>query len=276
MKWYIFAAIAATVSVCSAEVEHKDTTQRTFALSPGGERKLSIDNVTGDINVVAGDVQDIRVTVRERWRADTQVELDQGRRDVRLEMTQMANVVKIYLDGPWRDRNRGRDYGRDYHVRFDFDVQVPRDILVDVGTVNGGSVNVKGVRGGVRGRNVNGSVELAEVAGPVTATTVNGTVRTSFIENPREACTFKSVNGELRVEFQPNLSALVKLKTMNGDSYTDFDAVSAPADPATVEQRGGKFVYRSNRASRVRIGSGGPEHSFETLNGNIKIVKRGM
>jgi DUF4097 and DUF4098 domain-containing protein YvlB len=267
------AGVVIAAAVCQAAVEHKGTIQRTFPLSSNVERKLSIDNVTGDITVTADDGQDIRVTVHEHWRADTQVELDEARREAKLEMAQMANVVKIWLDDPWRNGNRNRR--RDYHVRFDFEVQVPRNILVDVGTVNGGKVRVTGVRGGARGRNVNGSVELLDVAGPVTATTVNGTVRTTFAENPRETSSFKTVNGEIAVEFQPNLSADLRFKTMNGDAFTDFDVAAAPLEPVSAVKQGAKYVYRTNKTSRVRVASGGPEHSFETLNGHIKITKRG-
>jgi hypothetical protein len=45
-------------------------------------------------------------------------------------------------------------------------------------------------------------------------------------------------------------------------------AVNAP------ENRDGKFVWSSRRMTGVRIGRGGPELQFETLNGNVMIKNR--
>jgi hypothetical protein len=40
-----------------------------------------------------------------------------------------------------------------------------------------------------------------------------------------------------------------------------------------TQNRNGKFVYRPGRLSRVRIGAGGPELKFQTVNGDIRIRK---
>jgi hypothetical protein len=39
------------------------------------------------------------------------------------------------------------------------------------------------------------------------------------------------------------------------------------------EKRGMRYVYRRNRAYSVRVGKGGPEFSFDTLNGSIYVLK---
>ena len=61
---------------------------------------------------------------------------------------------------------------------------------------------------------------------------------------------------------------------MNGAAYTDFETTLAlPKTAEAVERSNGKFVYRPDRAQNVRVGSGGPELSFDTLNGTIRIKK---
>ena len=49
------------------------------------------------------------------------------------------------------------------------------------------------------------------------------------------------------------------MKTMNGGLFTDFDAQPLPARvSAAGERRDGRFVYRANEHTRVRVGDGGP------------------
>jgi hypothetical protein len=83
------------------------------------------------------------------------------------------------------------------------------------------------------------------------------------------------VNGEFDTTFQPNLNADVRVSTMNGDVYTDFDVqpVTIPVKGDAAKEGGHRFRIGRDRA--IRIGSGGVEHSFKTLNGSIKIRKGG-
>jgi hypothetical protein len=66
------------------------------------------------------------------------------------------------------------------------------------------------------------------------------------------------------------------MKTFNGGLYTDFDVQPLPGvmTPA-AERRNGKFMYRANEFTRVRVGSGGPQITFETLNGNVRARRTG-
>jgi hypothetical protein len=112
---------------------------------------------------------------------------------------------------------------------------------------------------------------MSDVAGAGDVHTVNGPVTVAFKSNPRGPCSFKSINGQLEVYFQPGLSADLLFQTMNGGIYTDFD-VTALATPVTHgEQRDGKFIYRSKGPHGARVGQGGPELSFNTLNGSIRL-----
>jgi hypothetical protein len=56
--------------------------------------------------------------------------------------------------------------------------------------------------------------------------------------------------------------------------YTDFDTTALPALMPVSERKQGKFVYKSDRSAGVRVGGGGPELRFETLNGDIRILQR--
>jgi hypothetical protein len=73
------------------------------------------------------------------------------------------------------------------------------------------------------------------------------------------------------VYLRSGLSADLLFKTMNGQIFTDFDVTARATPTAAVEQQNGRYVYRSNRMTGGRVGQGGPELSFNTLNGNIRL-----
>ena len=128
--------------------------------------------------------------------------------------------------------------------------------------------NVEGVRAESL---LTGGIKMAEVSGSGDAHTVNGAITAQFANNPSAVTSFKSVNGMIDVYFQPGLSADLLLKTFNGQVYTDFDVTARPTPVGATEQRNGKFVYHSSGFRAVRVGSGGPELTFNTLNGDIRL-----
>jgi DUF4097 and DUF4098 domain-containing protein YvlB len=157
---------------------------------------------------------------------------------------------------------------------MDFQLQVPKNIEVKLKTVNSGNIHVQDVTGNFSVHNVNGRIEMVNVAGSGTAKTVNGPVKVTFRENPRENSDFGTINGNVELYFVSGLAGDFRFKTMNGAVYSDFDMTSLPAKPVNAEQHGTKFVFRSDRYTGGRIGSGGPEIKAENLNGDIRVLER--
>jgi DUF4097 and DUF4098 domain-containing protein YvlB len=81
------------------------------------------------------------------------------------------------------------------------------------------------------------------------------------------------VNGSIEVEVPDDLSAELLFKTFNGEMYSDFEVSSAARQFPTAKKTGKRTVYRGNEFTVVRAGAGGPELYFETLNGDIRILK---
>jgi len=244
MRLSKFGALALAGQVCLLAASYDNTQQKSFPLSGSGERRLIVENIQGNIRVVADSGSEVRITAKEHYTADTESALSRARTDVRLEMVQTGNVVKVSLEGPFRDRDRNswrqrRDEDDRYNFRHDFEVSVPRDIA--------GFGRIK---------------------------TVNGGVKASFRENPAKPVLFETINGELDATFQPGLNADVKLSTMHGDVFTDFD-VQTMAMPVSMETKDGGKRIRIDRDRGIKVGNGGIEHSFKTLNGSIKIRKSG-
>ncbi len=135
-----------------------------------------------------------------------------------------------------------------------------------------GDITIRGTASAFDVADVNGGINMTDMAGSGRVKTLNGSLVAVFLENPREASSFQTLNGAIDVRLQPNLAADLRVKTLNGGAYTDFDVAPLPVQ-TSVERHNGSFVYRSGRYSVVRVGSGGPELTFETLNGEIRIRK---
>jgi len=260
----------------------ESTITRTLAFAAVSGRLLDVRNLNGFLHVTAGGGPNVEMSVHKTIRARSDADKGEAERDVRLDFVERAPRVEAIV----RDRRNhvcgedsrdDRDWGRVYYdVQFDFTIRVPRDVQLRLCTINSGDLTVDGTRGNFDVDNVNGRIDMTGVAGSGSAHTVNGGVKVSFTANPSAASSFKTINGNVDVYFQDGLSADLRMKTMNGGLFTDFDAQPLPSLASTSgERRNGRFVYRANEFTRVRVGRGGPEITFETLNGSVRAIRAG-
>jgi hypothetical protein len=258
--------------------EHaQEKIEKSFAMPAGaGRRTVEIDNVWGSIEVVGTASDQVQLTVNKSIRAESKAKIEQARKDVTLDITQSADSLKVYVNGPFRcnchDCGRSRD-DDGYVVKMDFEVQVPRDVDIKVKTVNEGHVSVRDINGRFFARNVNGDIQIHNVAGSGSARTVNGPVKVSFRQNPREASDFNTVNGNIELIFAHDLSADFRFKTFNGGIYSDFPVTALPVQGMQQERHGTKVIFRADRYTGARINAGGPQIKVENLNGDIRILE---
>ncbi len=276
---------ALTLMVCAlslgADVRESAELQKTFPIAQPGSARVEVDNVWGGIKVTGYDGREVQVTARQTFIADDNERLAAARREVKLDMTQQGDTVKLYVDGPFRcDCSEGRSGRRGdrhlgYRVRYDFEIRAPRESAVWLHTVTDGDIHVANIGGGYDIKNINGGIEFLDAGGSGRVYALNGGVKVTFRENPRAESSFGSLNGEVELYFQPDLSADLRMKTFNGNIYSDFPVVALPIQSAaTAERRDGKFRYKSDRFGRGRVGNGGPEITLDGFNGDIRILKR--
>lgn len=263
----------------SFRVEDKDTIQRSFTFSGNDGRRLLVDNISGFVHVTGYSGSTVQVSVAKLIRAVSDTAMAEAKRDVKLDMNQQGNFVRLYVDGPFRNKDgvnyRGDDY-YGYRVIFDYEIQVPYDTELVLKTINDGDIVVKKTTGDFTINGLNGGIDMQEVAGSGVVKTLNGPLKVTFTKNPTKPCEFKSLNGNVDVYFQPGLNADLAFHTLNGGIYTDFDVVTRPA-PGSTKNIDGKFLYRVDRNNMTgRTGSGGPELKFDTLNGNIRLRSKGI
>jgi hypothetical protein len=262
----------------SMNVTEQEDIHKSFPFPSAGERRsLVVDNVWGSIHVIGGSGDQVQLAAKKTIRAESKDELDLAKKEVSLDITQQGNLLKFFVNGPFRcqcDCGCGTREHQGYLVKYDFELQVPRDLDLTVRTVNDGDVKVQDIAGQYSVHNVNGSVEMTNVAGSGSAKTVNGELRILFRDNPQSASSFATINGDVDLYFLPKLSADFRFKTFNGEVFTDFQMSALPARQPVEEHQNGKFVFHADRYSGGRIAAGGPEIKIETLNGDIHIRER--
>jgi hypothetical protein len=255
-------------------VRETETIEKTLNLS-GPPMRLMVDNVDGYVHVTGTSGSQVRVTAHKTIRAETDADLKEAKSEVKLNMEEKPGGVSVYYDAPWRCNGESGgchgEFRHFYNVTYDIDVAVPSAARIVVSTVNGGDVSIEKTTGDFDVRNVNGGIRMLSVAGSGDVSTVNGPISVQFTKNPPGACSFKSVNGQLDVYFQPELSADLFFKTFNGQIYSDFDVAPRALPVTEPEQKNGRFVYHSNGMRAGRAGAGGPQFSFDTLNGNVRL-----
>ncbi len=273
-----------------AALEQSETVTRSFTLSAvAGHRTLLVDNVSGSIAIEAGSGDEVELTLQQTFNAKSAEEMTRARAEVVLEVTEGPGRLELVQGGPWRCRDRRHDgesrssHGdcccdhsdRDYEVRFDWTLKVPRELDLEVANVNDGAIRVAGTVGHLEVRQVNDDITLEAVSGQVEAATVNGKLEVDFAALPAGACRFATVNGDIDLTFPRGLGAELSFATLNGEVYTDFPFVLAKL-PATSARSttGGRHHHELGKATAATIGAGGIGLACSTVNGDIYIRER--
>jgi len=261
--------------------EFKEKVTREFALpNSAGASTLVIYNLNGFIHVEGTSASKVTLEVDKQLTAKNQQELEVGKQEFKLAFEQVGDTIFAYIAEPFDtrpNRNRHNEDRKkiDYDFTLDFTVKVPRQMNLNVSTINRGDVMVRDVAGTLKVRNINGAIGLTNVSGVTDAHTINGNLEATYATAPAEASTYYTLNGDIKVSYPANLSADLQFKTFQGEFYTDFSQVEIL--PTRVvknqEQRGDKTVYKLNQTTSVRIGKGGKNLRFETFNGSVYIKK---
>lgn len=261
MRNAIMAALATgLLASMPAAVQAQEDFQWRGRIQAGNT--LEIKGVQGDIVAEPGDGDMVVVVAEKRARRDDP-------EDVRIEVIEHDGGVTICAVYPTPRRSRrenecapgsgGHMNVQDNDVRVRFMVRIPEGVNFVGKTVNG-DVEARGIRGNVRANSVNGGVDV-DASGFVEAETVNGSITARMGRSDfRDGLSFSTVNGSITVEIPDGLNADFDASTVNGRIETDF--------PITIEGR------MSPRRLRGRIGDGGPDLSFSTVNGSIRLRRR--
>ena len=160
----------------------------------------------------------------------------------------------------------------------DLTIQTPVNTSLQIKTMNGRSVTITGVNGDQEIETTNGTIQMTNISGSVVAHAVNGGVNVNLDRVSSKPMSFTSLNGKVDVTLPADTKARLRLKSDNGSIYSDFDVKMEPdaSKPVIEDSRniGGRYRIRVDRAVTGTINGGGPEYTFQTMNGNILIHKK--
>jgi DUF4097 and DUF4098 domain-containing protein YvlB len=263
--------------------EFKETISRKFTLQKEAiAGTLAIYNINGSIKVEGYAGNEVVCKVDMTISAKNSTDLETGKKEFKPEFIQNEDSIIAYIAEPFdtrphRSQNRhGQNRQVNYDFKLDFVVKVPYNMNLDISTINEGAIVVENVNGKLNVHHVNGAVTLNNAKGTTNAGTVNGDVTVTYLSNPSGNSSYNTINGDINVEYRSDLSADMQFKSMHGEFYTDFPNVEVlPA--VTIKNKmkeGDGTVYKLNKTTAIRIGSGGKVFEFETLNGNVYIKKQ--
>src|SRR5665213_778332 len=263
-------ALITVACVIGAAAQDKVTVPLT---NPAQPATVKANLISGNITVTAGTGRDIIVTSSDG---------ETGRRAARdaappgmtriggrpgLDIVEDHNVVTVSA-GSLTSRNGAS-----------LTIEVPVNTNLELRTVNGSAIDITGVNGDLEIENTNGSIKLTNVSGSVVAHTLNGGVTVSMDRiTGNKPMSFTSMNGKVDVTLPADTKARLRLKSDNGSIFSDFDVkLEADSNKPVVEDtrnQNGKYKISIDKAVTGTINGGGPEYTFQTMNGNILIHKK--
>lgn len=286
-KVVTIALLAATFGVHHARAqkeEFKETIKKELAYKTGSnDRVLEVQNLNGSITVEGYDGDIVLLEVEKTISAKNTKDLELGKKEIGVNVIQGGNKIVVYPQVPNMEYRDGRftnikcDQWKElaYEHNLDFKVKMPKNSKLEVGAINQGGVSVKNTRGSfIEARNINGGIQLDDITGQTEVHCINGEVVISYAENPTGSSTYYALNGDINITYQKNLSADIAFKSMNGELFTDFDIAEQYARTSKDSSgKGNKAKYRYESKPVVRIGQGGMDFDFETLNGDVILKK---
>ena len=268
----IMLLLLASIANSAVPITEEKAWTETYAVGTSTPH-LEISNIWGGVRVRTGNSGEIVVSVSEVRTAPNQALFEMSLERINLDIETDADSVSI-LVGDRDNRWDRMDRCRGCRVDYQFDIVVPPNAVIDVGTVMDGLVDVSGVAGIVSASNVNGSIAVAQIQNCESINSVNGRVNVGFSQAPVNDCSIETVNGDITLSVPANTSLDVTADLFNGEIKSDFP-IGPLSMPATVEHavEDGRNRYRIQQLNGIRIGAGGPTYSIASINGDVRIQR---
>ena len=246
----------------------EQTEQFSQTYKVGADGALDLSQIAGDVRVITGRNNEIKVDAIKRVRHRNAEEGKRLLTQLRVEVTQVGNRIEVRTIYP-------RTSGRGLSAEVDYTVVVPQSAAVSVKTISG-DLSVTGVHGEVRAESTSGNVDVTGTPNLVVAKTISGDVRAKDIS--ATTLTLGTVSGSViasalkvralecgSISGDVQLSGLqverLTAKTINGD--IDFDGILA---------RGGRYEFNAHSGDvrLVLANVSGFELDASTFSGSIR------
>jgi hypothetical protein len=272
LRMPILALLGLLLPALAANAETlKETFQKTFPLRAG--EKVTLRNVNGGVIVEAWDRAEVQVVAEKEVKAGdaelakkamSQIQIQAGRSDGGLRIdTKLPKRGEGIFD--WM-------FGREVNMNVKYRLRVPREVRLDVETVNGG-LRLAGTRGDAtmgttnggieiekaEGRldleTTNGAIQVADSAGSVEAETTNGGIEIELHDvSDGDDMSFSTTNGAVTLRLPRNIRVSLDAAVSNGRVSSDFEVDGADERNrrrlvGDINGGGGRLVVRTTNGS---------------------------
>jgi len=280
-----------TLLLCCAGVmnaqQKEETIKKQITLSGDvSEYTLHALNINGPIEVSGYDGNTITIAVKKIIKANSNDEVEKGMKEFTFMVSQKGDQILVRPEAPFIQYNDdgeggfqmngcGNKYGPKYDFYGEYEIKIPRNMMVKVSTINRGDILVSNVQTDVlEVNNINGAITLDKVSGQSTIGTINGNIDVVYVKNPRAKSSYSTINGKITLHCLKNLGANVSFESMHGDFYTDFDVTSVRSNTTkTKNKKRNNVAFVIKSKPLMTIGKGGTLYDFKTLNGDVYIKK---
>jgi hypothetical protein len=256
-KLLLTALITLFLSVPAIAAELTETVDKTFDVRPGAV--VDLDNVNGGITIGSWDQPRVRVVAYKKVKADRD-DVQEAMRALRIEMLPTNGGLTVNTHYPRENHGAASVFdwltGDDVQASVRYEVTVPRNMDLDVSTVNG-AVRVSQVNGKHELETTNGKIEVARCSGSLDASTTNGGIDAELTQVTKgQPLRFSTTNGKIEVAVPASLAVDVDASTTNGSIESDL-----PVSTTKI----------SRNSLRGSINGGGTPLKLRTTNGGIEI-----
>lgn len=237
----------------------QDTWSRTYKLAPAG--RFELINVNGKITAEPADGAEVVVEGRRsaKGRSDEAAKELLAKLEIREEVGE--STVRVESRPP---RNNGPFTGHE----IEWTIKVPKGVIVDLRTVNGG-VRLNGLANEIHAKTTNGGVKGVNITPSlIEASAVNGGIEFE-LGSPLDATDsveIETVNGGVELSMPSESKATIAARCVNGGVHVEGLEIAR-------DEQGNDFERR--RRLNGTMNGGGAKVTMNTTNGGVRLTRAG-
>jgi hypothetical protein len=271
----VAGAVSATSATSATAETFKEHFDHTYPLAASGT--FTLKDVNGPVSVTAWDRNEVHVVAEKEVRAGNAEEGKRRLAELKIDASSKPGDLRIDTRFPHQNGGGLFDWlsGNGGSGSVAYKIEVPRNVKVDVETVNGavsvhgtagdlkaettnGAVDVAGVQGKIRLGSTNGAISAEDAAGSVVAETTNGSIEVDLKRVDRGGdMSFETTNGHITLKVPKDIQASISASTTNGHVSTDL--------PVQLHGKASKHHLDGD------VNGGGGKLHLESTNGGIEI-----
>jgi DUF4097 and DUF4098 domain-containing protein YvlB len=165
-------------SLAKARQEYTFPQEKTVLLPPGA--LISVQNISGDIDIRGGDVDEVVITATKRVKANSREEAEEWAKKVNIifDKREQGLFIETKMPPAWTESLGSllsSLFEKKPSVQVDFKIRSPQEVNVHAASVSG-DIYIAAIGGDVDIDVVSGDMEISEIGGDLSIDAVSGDI----------------------------------------------------------------------------------------------------